>query len=457
MTGGWVCGLRIPALVLALAVAAGIAAPASGQVAVPYYGPEAFVAALQARFQAPHAQQFDVAAGALVEAIEALCAAPKVSSREAAKAAKAAAHAATDSASGEAEDPDEQPGSPRLQAREAWLAAADAWERLQALSVGATIERRSARSIDFRPARPPLIKRAVATHGRGKEPPDAKALERVGTPAKGLPAIEWLLWDSAAPRTSTACRYATGLAQEVRREASALAQAHAADAGRDWREEGEAAAERAAEAVNQWLAGLEALRWRQLGKPLAVLASKSSAPGAANPTMPGIAAPPAASPLAAPSPSSSPAAAAPDPHDDMWPRPPSASHRDAWQARWDSLRTIAIGPAPTDGFGPQPAVPPSVVSLEAMLRGRGRNNDADAWAQAVMAADQAMQALTEAGAAPATTGQELAALPPIATQLPPAADMQRAVVALDAVKRLMRETVAPSLQVTLGFSDADGD
>jgi uncharacterized protein len=276
MTRGWVSELRILLLVLALAVAA----PASGQVAVPYYGPEAFVAALQARFQAPRAQQFEVAAGGLVEAIEALCAAPKLSPREAAKAAKAA-QAATDSAAGDAEDPDEQPGSPLLQARESWLAAANAWERLQALSVGATIERRSARSLDFRPARPPLIKRAVGTHGRGKEPPEAKALERVGTPAKGLPAIEWLLWDSAAPRTAMACRYATGLAQEVHREASALTEAHAAEAGRDWREEGEAAAERAAEAVNQWLAGLEALRWRQLGKPLAVLSSKGSAPGAA--------------------------------------------------------------------------------------------------------------------------------------------------------------------------------
>jgi hypothetical protein len=97
------------------------------------------------------------------------------------------------------------------------------------------------------------------------------------------------------------------------------------------------------------------------------------------------------------------------------------------------------------------------VSLEAMLRGRGRNNEADAWAQAVMAADQAMQALTEAGAAPATSGQELAALPPIATQLPSAADMQQAVAALDVVKRFMQETIAPSLEVTLGFSDADGD
>jgi predicted lipoprotein len=74
-----------------------------------------------------------------------------------------------------------------------------------------------------------------------------------------------------------------------------------------------------------------------------------------------------------------------------------------------------------------------------------------------MAADQAMQTLTEAGAAPATAGQELAALPPIATQLPPASSMEKAVAALDVVKRLMQDSIAPLLGVTLGFSDSDGD
>lgn len=141
--------LRIPALRQALAavvVAVGLTAPAEGQVAVPYYGPEAFAAALQARVQAPRAHEFASAAVALEEAIAALCAAPDAPGRKAAKGGD-------DAAAGKAEDPEEQPGSPRLQAREVWLDAADAWERLQAVSVGATIERRSARTIDFRPAR----------------------------------------------------------------------------------------------------------------------------------------------------------------------------------------------------------------------------------------------------------------------------------------------------------------
>src|SRR5690606_20381894 len=103
------------------------------------------------------------------------------------------------------------------------------------------------------------------------------------------------------------CRYAIGLAQAVHREAVELASAHAADAARGWQDEGEAAAQRAAEVVNQWLAGLEGLRWRQLGKPLSIMATARSS-------------------------------TATDPNRDIWPRPASASHREAWQARWESLR-----------------------------------------------------------------------------------------------------------------------
>jgi predicted lipoprotein len=314
------------------------ATPAVAQlIAVPYYGPEAFVAALEARQQAPQAKRFAASAGALADAAEQLCSG----------SAEALPSAARDDAAG-------KPGPLRQQARSAWLAAADAWERLQAMPVGATAERRSARSLDFRPARPALIKRSIGVHGRGKEPPDAKALERVGAPAKGLPAIEWLLWDPAAPQTRSACRYAVGLANEVHREAAVLASDHEADAARRWGEDIELATTRAEEAVNQWLAGFEGLRWRYLGKPLAMLADKEGSSAEAR--------------------------------QDSWPRPPSASHREAWKARWETLRAVAIGPAPTDGFGPQPEVAPEIISLEAMLRGRGLNREADGWAQVIMTA-----------------------------------------------------------------------
>ncbi|MGE0796873.1 MAG: imelysin family protein [Lautropia sp.] len=368
----------------------GIRLPA---VAAPYYGPEAFTAALSARGQAPLAARFDASARQLAEQLAGSCPA----SGDATAALRGA-----------------QP---------AWLAAADDWERLDAIAVGATIARRSERAIDFRPVRPRLVVRAISDRGTAAEPPDAAALAAVGTPAKGLPALEWLLWAPDAPHDAAACRYAVGVAREVAREAAALAAAHAADAARDWQQDGEAAAARATEAVNQWLAGLEALRWRQLGKPLAVVESQPAAPL--------------------------------DTHRDIWPRPPSASHRAAWQARWQSLRALAAGAAPTDGFGPQPAVAPALISLEALLRGRGRNADADAWATAIGRADRALAALlaVPAGVAKRAAGSadtDAAALPSRAT-------MRAAVAALDAVRRLMQARIAPALQVTLGFSDADGD
>jgi predicted lipoprotein len=388
-----------------------VAMPALAQsVAVPYYGPDAFVAALEARQQAPLAGRFEASAQALVGAMEQLCAGSGEVLSPAAR-----------------EDADGKPGPLRQAARSAWLAAADDWERLQALSVGATVERRSARSIDFRPARPALIKRSLGLYGRAKEPPDSKALEKVGAPAKGLPAIEWLLWDPAAPQTHPACRYATGLANEVHREAAALAAAHAADAARDWAEESELAANRADEAINQWLAGFEGLRWRNLGKPLAMLADKEGTSAEAR--------------------------------QDSWPRPPSASHRSAWKARWETLRATAIGPAPTDGFGPQPAVAPDVISLEAMLRGRGHNREADGWVQAIMTADQAMQALQEEGSAASHSMSREApgSSTPLPPGLPPLAALEQAAKALDSARQFMQDKVAPGLKVTLGFSDADGD
>jgi hypothetical protein len=421
------------------------------------------VAALQVRAQAPFASQFAESASHLVESVGALCeaAADRTVRKPAAGAQGGGADAEQADASGEA----------LLGAQQSWLAAADAWERLEAVSVGSTLERRSARRIDFRPSRPRSIRAAINAHGRGRAPPNAKALERVGAPAKGLPALEWLLWDPAVPTHAAGCRYATGLAQDVQREAEALAAAHAELATR-WlagsqaedEDEAQRIEARAAEAINQWLAGLEVLRWQQLGKPLAMITRGAGESGKV---------------------AGATGAVAPDPHDDAWPRPPSASHRDAWRARWEALHQLAIGPAPTDGFGTQPTVAPTVISLEALLRGRGRNEDADRWARAVMAADQAMQELTEtpagssggvsaataaggqaspgsgtAGgpAAPdAVSGPVPATSPGGGTPLPPVATMEQAVQALDAVKQFMQATVAPALAVTLGFSDSDGD
>jgi hypothetical protein len=104
-------------------------------------------------------------------------------------------------------------------------------------------------------------------------------------------------------------------------------------------------------------------------------------------------------------------------------------------------------------------VAPEVISLESLLRGRGRNSEADGWAQVVMAADQAMESLKEESSPRSVqaAGREVAPSVPRPAGLPPLPLLQDAVKALDAVKQYVEETVAPGLKVNLGFSDADGD
>lgn len=381
----------------------------------PYYSDAVFVMALAEHHHLPVAKAFRQQADALKQATAALC--------PAGRALPVAASAAPSNAPG-AQEAAAQVVSPLLSAaREAWLRTADSWTRLDAVSVGPVITRRSAKAIDFRPTRPKLILKMLDRLDKGAAVPDADGMKTVGSATKGMAAIEWLLWSPQAPASVSACRYLVAMVDEVAHEAGALAEAYAADAAVDWvaasEDDGqpvsvegtESAAQRAAMVVNQWLGGLEGLRWRALGKPLAVIETASGEK-------------------------------ATDPHRDIWPRPPSASNRQAWQARWASLKQVGVGKAPTDGQGPLPERMPAVISLEALLRGLGKQDVADAWHQAVTRADEAMQALVS---------------PADKIALPPVEAMKGALAALDRVKWLMQDKVAPALSVTLGFSDADGD
>jgi uncharacterized protein len=213
-------------------------------------------------------------------------------------------------------------------ARRQWLDVLTPWERLSAVAIGPVLERRSQRQIDFMPTRPHLIEKAIKA-----EPTDPAAMELVGTPAKGLPALEWLLWVKPVQPDSKACRYALQVADEIAREAKALAVAPvfaSDDAGL------------ISELVNQWVGGLERLRWTNLEMPARV-ALTSAKPA-------------------------------------EFPRAASGAAAAAWVAQWRSLRELA-----TD-----PSIP---VSLELLLRQRGASPTAEALAQAVRRADVAMHDL----------------------------------------------------------------
>ncbi len=276
-------------------------------------------------------------------------------------------------------------------ARSQWQAAAQAWDQLSAVAIGPLVERRSLRQIDFQPTRPELIERAIRT-----APANAAAMERVGTPAKGLPALEWLLWVRPVEPQAPACAYAVQVAQDVQREADTLAQAFTALAQRERGEDGEEEATVPAmgELVNQWVGGLERLRWAQIERPV-----RSAGQG------------------------KSPSAPA-------FPRVASGSTASSWAAQWEALRTLAVTRSN------EPAVPgEGLAPLETYLRGRGLNAPADALVQSVRKADASM-----AGLAPGPSAKLLAASSRLAE-----------------LKRLVETETAPALQVTIGFSDADGD
>jgi predicted lipoprotein len=305
--------VRAAALLLAGSLLAGAGAVRAQAVAVPFYSAQHWVDGLYRHGLAPDAAAFAARAAALPAAVGARC-----------DAAGAAAASALD------------------QARAQWRDAMLAWEALAALPIGPLIERRALRTLDFTPARPALIARAIEA-----QPADAAAMERIGAPAKGLPALEWLLWTSPVAPGSPACSYAVQVAEDLAREAQALALAAAAEAPHD--ENRLAAA--TAEAVNQLVGAVERLRWAQIEKP---------ARGGAE-----------------------------------FPRTASGATAHSWQAQWQAIRArLRMMPAsapPVPGTG--------LLPVETWLRGRGQLAEADALAAAVDAADASLRGLTPAAGA----------------------------------------------------------
>jgi predicted lipoprotein len=364
-------GLAVAALAAAMLPATGQAqvapsAPAWQRNAVPFYDTVHALQGIYRHWALPRAQDFERSARALAPAVGTLCQAPAADGKAALDAA-----------------------------RSAWQATARAWEQLSAVSVGPVIARRSQRAIDFTPTRPALIEKAIAAQPQG-----AKAFERIGTPAKGLPALEWLLWTRPAQPGSPACSYAHEVAQDVARESAALAHAFADAAATDWgaEVEQEQSTQAISEFVNQWVGGIERLRWAQMDKPLRAAGSGSGA-------------------------------RTPD-----YPRTASGSTLPAWAATWGALRSLTTLPANAD----VPAAGEALVPLEMYLRGKGLNPLADKLRQATDKVDASMAQVQKSG-------------------LQNKAAIQQTARDLAALKFLAESEVAPALQVSIGFSDADGD
>lgn len=292
---------RATAVLLPLALPAALRAQSNWRdAAVPSYRPPDFVDGALRFWFVPRVDEFAARADALVAALAAGC-------------------------------------GPAAQA--AWREALLAWVRLSTIAVGPLLERRSARHIDFQPARPDSIEKAIAAQPSGEA-----AMERIGSAAKGFAALEWLLW----PRTPTpeACRYAGELAQDIAREAVALKAAFIAL--RDRERDDEAVVALMSEMLNQWIGGVEQLRVQGIERPLHEARSR------------GRGQPP-------------------------FPRVLSGSSAADRGARAQALRALAVFDAPA-----APAPGEGLLPLETYLRGKGLNPLADRLRAAALQATQGL-------------------------------------------------------------------
>lgn len=251
--------------------------------------------ALNRDWLAPRAAEFAQASAALVPAVELACAGP----------------------------------AGLEPARVAWKQTLSAWETLAGVAIGPVLERRAQRAIDFVPTRPRMIEKAIQTGPR-----TAADMELIGTPAKGLPALEWLLWTRPVAPGKPACLYAVRVAEDIRREADALV------AARSTPVESQAML---AELVNQWVGGIERLRWLGMEMPVRVVSTSATT-------------------------------VEPD-----FPRRASGATALAWAAQWRALRDLATG---------------GEATLAGSLRARGQGTLADALNAEVRDVDLAMRDLT---------------------------------------------------------------
>lgn len=343
-------------LALAALPTTGLHAQTGGPVAFPFYSGEQALQGLYARHTPPLARAFEADVQALVQTARAHCNGPA--------------------------------SLPAL--RQAWRQALLSWSAVSSPALGPVIERRSQRQIDFWPPRPALLEKAL------KSAPQSLAdMERIGTPAKGFPAMERLL---AARPSPAHCPYLVLLAEGIAAEATALRTEFEALAARDWTQDEDGTRAAFGEWINQWLGGFERLRWAHIEQP--VQKARTAGNG----------------------------------HRPEFARQSTADNQAEWRAMWQALRAQARLTPAQQKQPPRPGE--GLVPIEALLMGKGHIALAQRWGQSLDRADAAITAL------PAKAGD---------------AQLMALSNTLKGVTTLYQAEVAAALDVPLGFSNADGD
>ena len=227
--------------------------------------------------------------------------------------------------------------------REAWQQTLLAWSSLSSPAIGPVVTRQTQRMIDFWPALPSLIDASII-----KAPQTVADLVRIGTPAKGLPAMDDLLLRDVHDEVTF--HYLELLTQDIAAEAQGLERELRQMAAQDWPLQDEATAEAFTEWGNQWLGGLDRLRWMQIEQPVQRARTR---PQQFNGKPP-------------------------------FPRLQAQDNRVEWRARWQALLAQARTSAQVRN-GPIP--------IETLLRQQGHAALADRWAAALDASTQELDQL----------------------------------------------------------------
>lgn len=212
-----------------------------------------------------------------------------------------------------------------------------AWLELSSVVMGPMLDNNTVRQIDFRPLRLNLLERAIK-----KQPQGAQAMAMIGSPAKGFPALEYLLTQNNFKSGTPQCNYAQEVVLDIARTVAGLKwdDAQAQGAGMQLY-------------FNQLVGATHNLAWERMEKPLLKNRDEASAN------------------------------MAPTGH---WPFSEFQLTEKAWAAQWQGIEYLLMVTGQT-----VPQADTQVIPLEAYLRGLGKIELADTLVAHTSAAGAAMR------------------------------------------------------------------
>lgn len=262
------------------------------------------------------------------------------------------------------------------------------WLELSAVVLGPLLQNNVVRQIDFRPLRVNLLERAIQNQAQGKQD-----MALVGSPAKGFPAFEYLVQQSAFQPGTLQCKYAEAVVLDMVRTIDQL----------NWQSDISTSDEEDSREVrselqlyfNQLLGAVHHLTWERMEKPLLKTRDEGASKSAAHSTA-----------------------------------IPVGLSEQAWAAQWHGISDLLVMSGQT-----VPNAKVQVVPIEAYLRGLGK----------IELADQLQAHCNSVNAAIKSSS------------LQDPSSVQQSIKTSKNLKAFLENELAQGLNVSIQFSSSDGD